>query len=147
MTEVGFYHLTRTRLDQALPALLARTLAAGERAVIRAASAERVAALDDALWHVSEPAWLPHGTPRSGDGPLQPIWITQGDDVPNGARFLFLVDGAACAAQADFARIFDLFDGADEAAVAAARLRFAAARSAGHAVSYFRQTARGWEKA
>ena len=33
MTEIGFYHLTRAGPDQALPQLLGRTLAAGERAV------------------------------------------------------------------------------------------------------------------
>ena len=34
MTEVGFYHLTRSGADQALPQLLGRTLAAGQRAVV-----------------------------------------------------------------------------------------------------------------
>ena len=34
MTEIGFYHLTRTGPDQALPQLLGRTLAAGQRAVV-----------------------------------------------------------------------------------------------------------------
>jgi len=31
MTEVGFYHLTRSTLAQALPQLLSRTLAANQR--------------------------------------------------------------------------------------------------------------------
>jgi DNA polymerase-3 subunit chi len=33
MAEIGFYHLVRTSVDQALPPLLGRTLAAGQRAV------------------------------------------------------------------------------------------------------------------
>ena len=146
MTEIGFYHLTRTPLHQALPALLARTLAQSVRAVVRAGDAERVAALDDALWASPEHDWLPHGTARMGHGALQPIWLTDGDDVPNGATFLFLTDGASCAAPEDFARVFDLFDGTDEAALTAARLRFVSARSAGHSVSYWKQGGRGWEK-
>ena len=32
MAEIGFYHLMRTSIDQALPPLLGRTLAAGQRA-------------------------------------------------------------------------------------------------------------------
>ena len=43
-------------------------------------------------------------------------------------------------------RVFDLFDGNDEAAVAAARERWKAARAGGHALTYWQQGARGWEK-
>ena len=45
-----------------------------------------------------------------------------------------------------FDRVLDLFDGADEAAVAAARRRWATAKAAGHALSYWQQGQRGWEK-
>lgn len=146
MTDIGFYHLTRTGPDQALPQLLGRTLAAGQRAVVRCASAERVAALDAALWLSTDPDWLPHGTPDSGQADLQPIWITTEDAAPNGARFLFLVDGMGSDRLAEFDRAFDLFDGRDEQAVAAARGRWTAARAAGHTLTYWQQTAKGWEK-
>lgn len=146
MAEIGFYHLTRTSADQALPPLLGRTLAAGQRAVIRCGSDERVAALDIALWLCPEPDWLPHGTPATGDADLQPIWITTADDAPNGARFLFLIDGASSQRLAQFDRVFDLFDGQDEQAVAAARNRYREARSAGHQLTYWQQGPRGWEK-
>ena len=146
MAEIGFYHLTRTSADQALPPLLGRTLAAGQRAVILCGSDERVAALDTALWLCSEPDWLPHGTPASGDADLQPIWITTTDDAPNGARFLFLIDGATSQRLAQFDRVFDLFDGQDDQAVAAARTRYREARAAGHALTYWQQGQKGWEK-
>jgi DNA polymerase-3 subunit chi len=80
---------------------------------------------------------------------MQPIWLTTEDaapPAPNGARFLFLVDGAASAHLDAFERVLDLFDGTDEGAVAAARRRWAAAKAAGHALSYWQQGARGWEK-
>jgi DNA polymerase-3 subunit chi len=144
MAEIGFYHLTRSSPDAALPALLGRTLKAGERAVVMCGSAERVAALDASLW--SDPDWLPHGTAAAGDAALQPIWITQQDEAPNGARFLFLLDGAISARLPDFVRVFDLFDGADEASVAAARLRWSACKAAGHSLTYWQQGTRGWEK-
>ncbi|MGH7041231.1 MAG: DNA polymerase III subunit chi [Acetobacteraceae bacterium] len=146
MADIGFYHLTRTPLAQALPRLLERTLAAGERAVVRGPSAERIAELDAALWACAEPDWLPHGTAADGDADLQPIWLTATDEAPNGARFLFLVDGAEAADLAPYTRVFDLFDGRDEAAVAAARGRWQAVRATGHALSYWQQGARGWEK-
>ncbi len=146
MTQIGFYHLTRATPEQALPDLLGKTLAAGQRAVVRCASEARVAALDRALWAAERPDWLPHGTARTGHGPLQPIWITAAADRPNDARYLFLLDGVEAALQ-DWDRVFDLFDGADDAAVAAARRRWAAARAAGHGLAYWKQGARGWEKA
>ncbi len=45
-----------------------------------------------------------------------------------------------------FARCADLFDGDDPAAVAAARLRWRRAREAGHELTYWQQTASGWER-
>ncbi len=146
MTEVGFYHLTRTGPDQALPPLLGRTLAAGERAVVRAASEARVAALDEALWASQDPDWLPHGTARTGHAALQPIWLTTLDENPNGARFLFLLDGVSCLDLLAWARVFDLFDGRDPAAVAAARARWTAAKELGAGLAYWQQTDRGWAK-
>lgn len=146
MAEIGFYHLTRTALEVALPKLLGRVLEAGGRAVVKAASEERVAALDTALWLSPDPDWLPHGTRATGEADLQPIWLTTEDEAPNGARFLFLVEGAESARLDDFERVFDLFDGRDEAAVAAARQRWTAAKAAGHTLTYWRQTERGWEK-
>ena len=150
MTAIGFYHLTKTGADQALPLLLGRTLAAGERAVVMCGDAARVAAMDDALWLSADPNWLPHGTAKgaglAGDPALQPIWLTERDEAPNGARFLFLLDATRSARLGEFERVFDLFDGADEAAVAAARLRWGEAKAAGYALTYWQQGERGWEK-
>ena len=146
MSEIGFYHLTRSRLEQALPALLGRTLAAGERACVTCPDADRRAALDRALWASADPDWLPHGGPAEGDADLQPIWLDADDSAPNGARFLFLVGGAASARLEDFARVFDLFDGNDSEAVGAARERWRVARAAGHALIYWQQGERDWQK-
>jgi DNA polymerase-3 subunit chi len=145
MAEIGFYHLTRTGAEQALPALLGRTLQGGERAVIFCAR-DRVAALDTALWLCPAPDWLPHGTADMGSAEWQPIWITASDEAPNGARFLFLLDGSVSAALERFSRVFDLFDGNDEVAVMAARARWRAANEAGHTLTYWQQGDRGWEK-
>ncbi len=148
MTEIGFYHLTATPLERALPKLLERTLQAGERAVVRTASEERVQALNGLLWTYEDRSWLPHGSARDGFAEDQPIWLTADEENPNAARFLFLTDGIETADLGAWTRVFDLFDGRDDAAVAAARRRWKAARDAGHSLTYWRQTDRGgWEKA
>ena len=77
---------------------------------------------------------------------MQPIWLTTEDEAPNGARFLFLVDGAESARLDRFDRVLDLFDGNDAEATEAARDRWRRAKAAGHALTYWQQGARGWEK-
>ncbi|MBL8665920.1 MAG: DNA polymerase III subunit chi [Rhodospirillales bacterium] len=147
MTDVAFYHLQRATLEAALPQLLMKTLAAGKRAVVLAASAERVEALATHLWTWDQDAWLPHGTAQDGSAEEQPVWITPHDENPNGAAFLFLCDGADSARVASYERCFDLFDGNDPAAVEAARRRWQARKADGHAVTYWQQTERGgWER-
>ncbi|MCI0754670.1 DNA polymerase III subunit chi [Teichococcus vastitatis] len=147
MSEIGFYHLTRTPLEAALPKLLGRVLAQGGRAVVQLGDPARLDALDAALWLCQDPDWLPHGSARGiGHPTLQPIWLTAEDEAPNGARFLFLVEGAASTRLEAFDRVFDLFDGGDEAAVQAARQRWSAARAAGHGLAYWQQEERGWTR-
>lgn len=143
MPEIGFYHLTRTDELAALPALLTRTLAAGERALVLCGSPERVAAVDEALWRTE---WLPHGTAKTPYPNLQPVFITDMAANPALAKFLFRLDGAA-ADISDFTRVFDLFDGNNDDAVAAARTRWAAAKAAGHSITYWKQGDSGWVKA
>lgn len=148
MTEIGFYHLTATPLERALPMLLARTLQAGRRAVVLAGSVDRVQALNGLLWTYEAAAWLPHGSARDGYAADQPVWLTAVEENPNAATYLFLTDGVAAADLGAWERVFDLFDGRDDAAVAAARGRWKAAREAGHSLTYWRQTdGGGWEKA
>jgi DNA polymerase III subunit chi len=145
--EIGFYHLTRSTLEQALPRLLGRVLALPGRAMVLCGGPERLAALDTALWLCPDPDWLPHGGPGSPHPEWQPIWLTAEDSPPpNGARHLFLVDGAESRHLDAFDRGFDLFDGGDESSVAAARVRWKSAQAAGHALAYWQQGERGWER-
>ena len=146
MAEIGFYHLLSTPLERALPRLLERARAQDYRIVVRAASSERIEHLNALLWTYDEASFLPHGSGRDGNAANQPIWLTDRDDNPNGATMLVLVDGVEAADLAAFGRCLDLFDGNDEAAVAAARDRWLRAKSAGHTLTYWQQTAAGWEK-
>ena len=146
MTEIGFYHLTRTALPEALARLLDRTLQAGQRALVLCPSDPSLTALDDALWASEQPLWLPHGSAADGDADLQPIWLSTVADPANGARFLFLVDGADTPDASGFDRVFDLFDGTDDDKVQAARGRWRAAQARGDTPVYWKQGPKGWEK-
>jgi DNA polymerase III subunit chi len=147
VTDIGFYHLTRSPLERALPKLLEKIQDSGARAVIMAGSTERVDALDALLWTHDPASFLAHGAARDGSAELQPLWLTTEDENPNRSSFLVLTDGAASDHVADFARCFEMFDGQDETAVSAARARWTAYRDAGHDLTYWRQTDRGgWEK-
>ena len=146
MTEIRFYHLTRQRLDEALPALLEKARERGHRIVVQAGSAERVRALDALLWTYRPESFLPHGSASSGMAEDQPIWLTANEERPNGADVLILVDGAE-AEVSGYTLCCEMFDGHDEAAVAAARQRWTRYKAAEHALTYWQQGDRGgWEK-
>jgi DNA polymerase-3 subunit chi len=144
--EIGFYHLSSTPLDRSLPRLLERARTQGHRIVVRAASLERVEHLSATLWTYDEAGFLPHGTARDGNAAVQPIWLTDGGENPNGASMLVLVDGVGAEDIGSYARCADLFDGNDAGAVEAARARWRRAREAGHTLAYWQQTASGWER-
>ena len=147
MTEVSFYHLTRSTLEQTLPRLLEKALQGGARCVVVAGSPGPIPAPNPHLSTHGPAAFLPHRSAREGDAASQPVWLTDQDENPNDATMLFLTDGARSERVAEFARCFELFDGRDESAVAAARERWSAYRDAGHSVSYWQQNERGgWEK-
>jgi DNA polymerase-3 subunit chi len=147
MTEVRFYHLQRTTLEAALPQMLEKVLERGQRAVVMLGSEQRVEALASLLWTYRENSFLPHGSARDGRPDRQPIWLTDQDENPNGAQLLFLSDGARSTKLQDYETCVELFDGNDEAAVAAARQRWIDYKAAGCTLVYYQQNERGrWEE-
>jgi DNA polymerase III subunit chi len=148
MTETLFYHLERRGLDDALPGLIEKTLERGWRALIRAESADRAAALDTLLWTYSEQTFLPHAQAGDGEASRQPVLITVEDDNANAANVLFLVGGAmppawdGALAKA-LTRIVLMFDGRDASALASARAAWKDAKAAGHDVTYWKESPSG----
>jgi len=145
LTEIRFYHLLRQPLDEALPALLEKARERGHRIVVQAGSEERVKALDGLLWTYKPETFLAHGSARSGAAEDQPIWLTCMEERPNSADVLILIDGAG-ADPTPYALCCELFDGSDDEAVAGARQRWTEYKAAGHAITYWQQGERGWEK-
>lgn len=147
MTEVSFYHLQKSRVEDVLPMLLEKTLGAGKRALVMAGSQARAEQLSNALWSYRQDSWLPHGTKKDGRAEEQPVWLSAEDDNPNAATFVFLTDGASRADLDTFERCFELFDGNDPARVAAAREHWKDYKDTGYSLKYLQQTEHGsWQE-
>tara|TARA_R110002110_G_scaffold152440_2_gene345136 strand:- start:3950 stop:4399 length:450 start_codon:yes stop_codon:yes gene_type:complete len=148
VTDISFYHLQKWPLEDALPKLLEKVSSTGMRAVVMAGSAERVEHISARLWTFKPESWLPHGSPSDGRPADQPVWITTEDENPNGSDVLVLTDGTTSSRTGSFARVLEMFDGNDPAAVQAARDHWKVYKAEGHTVTYWKQTDRGgWEKA
>ena len=148
MTETLFYHLERRSLEDVLPGMIEKSLERGWRAVVKTDSAERSDALDNLLWTYDEQSFLAHAQSGDGDPARQPVLISVEDENPNGAQILFCVGGALPsrwdAAELNvLARIVLLFDGQDGRALDRARAAWKDAKTAGHDVTYWKETPAG----
>ena len=141
MTRVDFYHLQRSSIEQVLPKLLEKAYATGKHIVIKIGTEARVEFLNTALWTYDDQSFLPHGSKKDGNAALQPIWLTSGDDNPNNAVMLFLVDGAKIDINSlgQYERVLNLFDGTDEESLSQAREFWKQVKSSGIDCFYWQQ--------
>lgn len=148
MAEIWFYHLERGRLETVLPTLLERVRSAGGKAVLRCGSAERVEDLNRLLWVYRDDGFLPHGTAADGHAQRQPIYLTTGEERPNGAEYLVLVDRAESGPDEmeAYRRVILVFDGADPQALAAARAQWKMATAAKIDAVYWSDADGRWTK-
>lgn len=145
MTEVLFYHLTQTPLERTLPDLLEKSLGRGWRALVKSTDKERIAYLDDLLWTYNERNFLPHGVAGSF-ADKQPIYLTSGDETPNNADILMLIDGAAIDIDTlkPYARVCYFFDGNDPETVNIARQEWKKVTTAKLQAKYWAQDDGRW---
>ena len=149
MTRVDFYHLQNKRLEDVLPVLLEKAYATGKKIVVKIGNDERVEFLNSLLWTYNDSSFLPHGTKKDGSADMQPIWLTSGDDIPNEAQFLFLVDGAESpwTSLQNFERIFNIFDGNDQESLIQARQFWKSLKQNNADVYYWQQNNNGsWQQ-
>lgn len=150
-TEIRFYHLQKSSLEQALPDLLIKALDTGRKITIRLGDQEKIAPLSQHLWVCRRDHILPHGSEADTTDPkiaaLHPIWMTAGNDNPNSADVLVLAYGGQGGDLSSYKLVCDMFDGADEEQVKAARARWKEWQAQGHTVSYWQQKPTGgWEQ-
>lgn len=146
MTEIRFYHLERQSQDQVLPMLIAKALDGGKRLVIKTSNDAEAEHLNEHLWTYHPDSFLPHGSKKDGNAALQPVWLTSKDENPNGADVLILTHGSITEISKDFSLCCEMLDGRDESAVKEARTRWKSYTEAGHKVTYWKQSERGWEE-
>lgn len=141
MSQVDFYHLTRTPIETVLPKLLEKILAGGGRALVVAGNIELLGRLDDQLWRYDAASFLPHGRAGEGDEAEQPVLLAERADPLNAARFLLVADGQWPENAETFERVFFLFD---ESTIANARAQW---RGLTLPKRYWKQDERGrWVK-
>ncbi len=147
MTAIQFYHLTATPLERALPKLLEKALAAGNRILLLEENDQRRDHLNQLLWTYDPGSFLPHGSTQDGDPQDHPILLSPGLENANNANLLLVADGRTVENTDGFARILDMFDGRNDEATASARVRWKQYKGAGHTLTYLRQTEQGgWEQ-
>ncbi|AOF92021.1 DNA polymerase III subunit chi [Sinorhizobium sp. RAC02] len=147
MSEVLFYHLTESKLEDALPPLLDKSLERGWRVVVQAGDAERRDALDTHLWTFREDSFLPHGTDEQGFPADQPVLLTTTPDNANAANVRFLIAGAEPPPLDAYERVIFMFDGYDQAEVERAREHWKRLKGEGHQLTYWQQNSDGrWVK-
>jgi DNA polymerase-3 subunit chi len=147
VTEVLFYHLSESTLEEALPPLLEKSLQRGWKVVVQVGSEERRDALDQHLWTYRDDSFLAHGTEHDSHADRQPILLTTGQGNANSAQIRFMGDGAIPPDLSTYQRAVFMFDGHDMAQVEQSRSHWKAVRAGGHSVTYWQQTAdRRWEK-
>jgi DNA polymerase-3 subunit chi len=146
MGAVLFYHLTRGTVEATVGGLLPRALAQGWRVMLRGTDAGRLDRLDAWLWAEPPEGFLPHGRAGGPHDADQPVLIGTGAAV-NGARALLLVDGAVASVEeaAAMERVWLVFEGADTAAVEAARAEWRRLTAAGLAAQYWSDEGGRWQ--
>jgi DNA polymerase-3 subunit chi len=147
MTEVLFYHLTESKLEDALPALLEKSVERGWKVVVQTNADARRDFLDAHLWTFRDDSFLPHGTDASPMADAQPVLLTSTADNANDASVRFVVDGAEPPALGAYQRVVFMFDGYDQQQLENARAQWKTLKGEGHALTYWQQSEEGrWVK-
>lgn len=147
MGKALFYHLTRDPLEVTVTTLCARALQAGWRVTIRGRDSAHLDKLDQSLWMGDKASFLPHGLAGGLHDADQPILLTTAPDSPNSPQAVMAVDQADLSPSevAGLERLWVLFDGADETAMALARVQWKAMVSAGVTAEYWSQDSGKWQ--
>jgi DNA polymerase-3 subunit chi len=147
MTEVLFYHLTESKLEDALPALLEKSVERGWRVVVQTNDEARREMLDVHLWTFRDESFLPHGTDAAPMAEQQPVLLTTSAENGNAATVRFMVDGAEPPPLDPYDRVVFMFDGYDQGQLDGARAEWKRLKGEGHALTYWQQSPEGrWVK-
>lgn len=149
MAPVWFRNCDGAPLDRALGRLLEDCLQGGRRVVIFLETEERLRAVDAGLWTFTPDSFVPHGSAGDGFADRQPVWLTIGDDVPNGATVAVVVEDAQPETAFERDGIMEwhyVFDARDPHARERGRERWRLLVDAGRKPTYLTWTRDGWRE-
>lgn len=147
MPDIRFYHLQMQTLEEALPKLMEKVAGAGLRAVVKAADQATIDTLDKTLWDYDPSSFIPHDKAGCDHPADQQIYLTCGDENPNEASVLVLVDAVPSEQVNNYERCLYMFDGRDPGVVTTAREDWARMKAEDHTMSYWQQKEMGgWEQ-
>ncbi len=148
LSDVRFYHLQRQTLEAALPKLLERVLDRGLRVCVKVPGDDLLLELDRSLWAYEPASFLPHGTEKDENPDRQPIYLTMGDERPNDAEVLLLINAVDAPADlTPYSMCLYMFDGHDADIVSRARQDWLAFKEKASELTYWQQRPEGgWEK-
>jgi DNA polymerase-3 subunit chi len=144
MTEIRFYHMEQSTLNQALPAIVSKAYAAGKRVLIKTPDKKESKRLDDLLWTFNPQSFVPHGM---DDADNQPVFLTHDDENLNKADTLILTHGSILDTVESYDLVCEMLDGRVETQIAAARQRWKIYKDLGYDLTYWQQDENGkWNK-
>lgn len=147
MTEVFFYHMTESKLDEALPALIEKSLERGWRVAVEFTDPENRDEMDVHLWTYRDDSFLPHGTDDGEDPERQPVLLSVLKENINAANIRFFVNGAKPEELDGYERAILMFDGYNPEELDGARGEWKRLKALGHTLTYWQQTPeRRWVK-
>jgi DNA polymerase-3 subunit chi len=147
MTEIRFYHMEQSTLDQVLPSITAKAVQTGKHILIQSSDKKDLKGLSNLLWSFKPESFLAHGVDGDDNGPRQPVFVTAKNDNANNAKILMLVNGAVHESVENFDLVCELLDGRVESQIMDARTRWKSYKNDGHDLTYWQQDENGaWQK-
>jgi len=146
MTEVCFYHVNKLPVDKVLSKLVEKIYSLKHKIVIFCQDPSLIPIIDELLWSYSTKTFLAHATKSDPKPDLQPIYITDSEENPNGADILIAIGNSIPQFYKSFDRYIDIFSDNEEE-IQLARSRYKTLKQTHEKVKYFKQDDKGiWQE-
>ncbi len=146
MPDCIFYRVVRRPTERVLVQLVQRAFGENSRVLIRAWDAQQVRRLDEFLWLCDDEAFIPHGVAGGGNEGSQPVLLATSPENLNCAHFLASL--GRCLLEppeiTGFSKVCVIFDGTDDAELAAARKNWKRVVEEGWPASYWTDESGQW---
>jgi DNA polymerase-3 subunit chi len=144
MPSFSFYHLSKSTLEEALPKIMEKLLAAEGRAVLLFQNKEILKRIDEVLWSVGGTRFIPHCREDENDKDQNPVYLTTTEENPNNSNFLVLIAAVQTEYFNKFEKNIIIFSNYDDNELNSARNLWKKLKSEGNfELKYFLQDDKG----